>query len=335
MRTQFLGKNIWSQLDRLAAVANKTLAVAYVSNIGKSHFSKGDTIITNATPEAIRSGQTSATLLRDVAIAGANVYSLPILHAKILLTNRAVIVGSANISKSSRNLKEAGIITSDPKILLDSRRYVESLKRQAKRLSIPDLSLLAKIPVNRKFAQGTKAGNPKPSLLEAIQSNSYLLNDVALFWYCLGPQLPTKVIQEHARRRRIPLPSADRWEWYESPFSMKALRSAKRQLLDRPLVAWEADMNEDKTAPIRFKSHCNIAVNCIDVFKLKNRLIQIVGKTSVRTPLDLRSGRRDLARFLTLGLKKDRKVAAAIASDPVGIITTRQLRRIYKLGTTP
>lgn len=333
MRTQFLGNDVWNQLDRLAVVANKTLAVAYVTDAGAFRFSKGDTVIANATAKAIRSGQTSAALLRDAAVAGANIYSHSNLHAKIVLTPRVVIIGSANISTSSRRLNEAAVISSDPKVLQDTRRYVEILRRQAKRLLVPDLDRLAKLPVVREYAYGKKSGYPKPSLLEAIRANSHLLDDVAFLWYCIGRQLPRRIVQEYARRRGIPLPSGGRWEWYESPFSAKGLEAIRQHQLDCPLVAWETDMNKDKSTPTRFKSHNGIAVNCIDAFKLKNRLIQVVGTNSFRTPFRLRSERRELARILTVGLNKDLRLLGAIASHPAGILTRQQLRRLYELGT--
>jgi hypothetical protein len=80
MRTQFLGNDVWQQLDRLGRDSPKTIAVAYVSDATNFRFAKGDHIITNASPDAIMSAQTSASLLLKAASAGARVYSLKDLH---------------------------------------------------------------------------------------------------------------------------------------------------------------------------------------------------------------------------------------------------------------
>jgi hypothetical protein len=63
----------------------KTAVVAYVSSDAIVPFGAGDTLVTDATDEAIGSGQTRARVLRDALARGAEIYSCPNLHAKVIL----------------------------------------------------------------------------------------------------------------------------------------------------------------------------------------------------------------------------------------------------------
>lgn len=332
MHTRFLGDDLWHQIARFGHDNPKILAVAYVSDARNFRFSKGDEIITNASPEAIMSAQTSASLLLNAAIAGARVYALKDLHAKVLLTSKAALIGSANLSGSSRNLKEAAVITTDPRIVVMVRRYLQSLRRQAKYLTLDELKRLAKLPVIRAPRIASKTAPPKPSLLSALRSDSKSLDDLGFIWYCTGGELTTKTVRKHASRRDIPLPSGARWEWYESIFHTGAIKLARKHFLNRPVASWEVELNKDKSGLTRFKPHDSYAAPFIDAFRLDDYLVEIVGTTPFRTSIDLRRDRRALARILTAGLKRNPNLCRAINAHPLGIITSRQLRRLYELG---
>jgi hypothetical protein len=74
----------------------------------------GDMLVTDASPRAIRSGQTDAKLLRKLHHMGVVIYSREGLHSKVALFGNHVIVDSANMSGS--NLIEASVITDNPVI---------------------------------------------------------------------------------------------------------------------------------------------------------------------------------------------------------------------------
>lgn len=71
------------------------------------------------TPKHLQSG------IEKLFKRGVIVYSRPCLHAKMLIAGQTLVVGSANISKHSRDtLDEAAILTKDPVALFPS--YPES-----------------------------------------------------------------------------------------------------------------------------------------------------------------------------------------------------------------
>ena len=61
---RFLADNLWDEIGRLARKRSKKFAaVAYVTSEVKVRFLRSDTLIVNASDNAIRTGQTSAHLL--------------------------------------------------------------------------------------------------------------------------------------------------------------------------------------------------------------------------------------------------------------------------------
>ena len=332
MRTRLLGSDVWQMLDSFGRRGKKILAVAYVSDARGFRFSKGDEIITDASRKAIASGQTSARVLLDAGRNGVRVFSLDNLHAKIFLASRVVIVGSTNLSASSRKLNEAAIVTSAPLVIAGTRRYLQFLRKQAKYLSIEKLEHLTKIAVDRRTWHQVKSEPPKPSLLDAIRRNSRSLDDVAFSWYYEGAALPKKSVRQHAVRDGIPLPSDGRWDWYESEFSLKALGAVRKQFSSRPLLAWRGIPGHERNDPVRFRAHQTYAVKFIGACRVKDRLVQIFDTTPQRTPFNLQSKRRDLARILSAGLNADRGLRRKIGSDLTGTMSTWQVRQLYKLG---
>src|SRR5262249_8035371 len=131
-KNHFVGDDLWNRLEHLARRSPKTAAVAYVSD-STIRFGKGDVLITDASRRAIQTGQTSATALVVAQKRGAAVYSLPRLHAKLLLTGAAAFIGSSNLSHSSRQLLEAGIITTDRGLRSRVRQYLNRLQKLAGR----------------------------------------------------------------------------------------------------------------------------------------------------------------------------------------------------------
>ena len=56
---------------------------------------------------------------------GVKIYTLQGLHAKIYVFDNNVVIGSANISSRSENiLTEAALLTSDSKVIRESRAFI-------------------------------------------------------------------------------------------------------------------------------------------------------------------------------------------------------------------
>lgn len=86
--------------------------IAYVTDPSLP-LSKGDILFCDASVERIASGSTTASALKSYFDRGVLIYSNQYLHAKFLVSDNYALVGSANFSKNSKNLREAALVTSD------------------------------------------------------------------------------------------------------------------------------------------------------------------------------------------------------------------------------
>ncbi len=134
--------NLWKIIKHLAKKRNaKRAAVAYVTSDEHVKFGDGDMLVTDASDIAIKSGQTAAAVLARAFKRGAELFSLPGLHSKVLLLGGAAIIGSVNLSISSeKDLIEAAWVTNHPTAVSMAISLVESLAEKA-------------IPVDEGFLQ--------------------------------------------------------------------------------------------------------------------------------------------------------------------------------------
>lgn len=59
--------------------------------------------------------------------AGVRVLSSPNLHAKVIVTDRRAVIGSANASHNSTVADEAVIITDDPDLIAAARTFIDKM----------------------------------------------------------------------------------------------------------------------------------------------------------------------------------------------------------------
>src|ERR1044072_5576617 len=101
---KIITNKVWTQVTRLLDKReNKIAAIAYVSKGTPLSFGDGDVLVCDASDQAIKTGETDAAILKRFLIDGAELYSCPNLHAKILISGDSVVIGSANLSASSEN----------------------------------------------------------------------------------------------------------------------------------------------------------------------------------------------------------------------------------------
>jgi phosphatidylserine/phosphatidylglycerophosphate/cardiolipin synthase-like enzyme len=156
---KILTDNIWQQISHLTQKAKRKIAaLAYVSSPSYLSFRKGDLLICDASDQAIRSGETSATVLEQFFKAGAEIYSCPCLHAKALIFDRTALIGSCNLSQSSAEvLRELALLTSDTSTRSQILAYIHSIKDSSLPVDEAFLKRILKIPVSkRKGLQRTK-----------------------------------------------------------------------------------------------------------------------------------------------------------------------------------
>jgi hypothetical protein len=156
---RIVAEGLWDEIRRLAKRAGrKFAAVAYVTSDTHVKFGAGDTLVTDASNKAIKTGQTSAKLLRAAHDRGAYLYSYPGLHAKVYAFDRAVVVGSSNLSSSSEDLLEAAAITEGARAVASVISFVESLTHKAKRIDRKFLDRVDRLPVRPGWKPSKKAG---------------------------------------------------------------------------------------------------------------------------------------------------------------------------------
>jgi hypothetical protein len=73
---ELLSSGLWQRLRKLPKRANKKFAaIAYVTDDTKIAFGKDDVLITDASDEAVKSGQTSAAVLKAALNRKAQIVS--------------------------------------------------------------------------------------------------------------------------------------------------------------------------------------------------------------------------------------------------------------------
>lgn len=151
---QLLSDNLWLKISRLSKSSLKRAAISYVSSAKYLKFGDGDLLICDASNEAIRAAHTDAKVLKRAFDRGAEIYSYPGLHAKVILLNDQAIIGSANVSRSSaENLVEAALLTDSPAVVTKVQSFVQELKSNSSLLTDRSLSRLLKIEVVRRGRQ--------------------------------------------------------------------------------------------------------------------------------------------------------------------------------------
>ena len=141
--------NLWHQIKRFSKAADhREAAVAFVSTDEGVTFRQGDMLVVDASDEAVHLRQTSATVLASAVKAGARVFSVKGLHAKVMVFDRVAIVGSANISGSSQeNLIEAGVVTDHPETLSVARSFIRQLCATGEKVDRKFIKRISAIPL--------------------------------------------------------------------------------------------------------------------------------------------------------------------------------------------
>ncbi len=132
---KFLSEDLWPSIRRLAdEPGRKYVAVPYVSveAAKRLRLKKGDVLVTRFDDENIKNGRVSPAEILKYLRREVEVHHWDSLHAKVYVSNRRAIVGSANVSASSEErLTEAGVVSTDRKFVATARRFVEGLRGQA------------------------------------------------------------------------------------------------------------------------------------------------------------------------------------------------------------
>ncbi len=168
-----LSSGLWPRLRKLATTAHrKWAAVAYVTDDRYLEFGKGDVLITDASDEAIQSGQTSAAVLKAALQRKAQIVSISGLHSKVYLFDNHAVIGSANLSKESEKRLEVALLTDQPTVVSAVRLLIEQLKSAGYAVDEPFISRISSLPVTKRTSAPTGSGR---SLVKDIAPRSWLV----------------------------------------------------------------------------------------------------------------------------------------------------------------
>jgi len=173
--SELISDNLWPTLRKLAARSStKRAAVSYVTTDAFIKFGDGDVLVTDASDSCISSGQTSAKLLANAHKRGAELYSLPGLHAKVLLLDGTAVIGSANLSETSANDRiEAAWVTKSPDAVGMATSLIQQLVTQAHPIDEKFIARISRIKVKRNgWAQGAKR---KPNRIKVGKHRTWVI----------------------------------------------------------------------------------------------------------------------------------------------------------------
>lgn len=156
---QFLTGNIWKKAGKLIAKKQKNFfCIAYVTT-ATLELNQGDILICDASKFSIKFGETSAKTLDYYFKRGVKIYSRQNVHAKLLLTKNFLLIGSANLSKSSaETLIESAVVTNSGILLSQAKAFLHNLKEESLLLGRKEIDALLEIKVvKRPFRPAIKS----------------------------------------------------------------------------------------------------------------------------------------------------------------------------------
>lgn len=126
--TLLSNKTLWHTIaTRIRAASRVDAAIAYFGQNGAKllPLRAGDRLVVDMSPATVRAGGTDPREVEKLIRRGVAVFTRRNLHAKILVADRSVICGSANVSRHSQEvLDEAALLTSDPSALRRAREFI-------------------------------------------------------------------------------------------------------------------------------------------------------------------------------------------------------------------
>jgi hypothetical protein len=160
-------------LRKLAKRAHKkAAAVAYVTDDRHVIFEKGDILVTDASDEAIKSGQTSAALLKAAFKRKAQIVSISGLHSKVYVFDNYAVIGSANLSKESERRTEAALLTDQPTVVSATRLLIDTFKRDGEIVDEAFISRISKLPVTKRTPV---PGSSKRKVMDDPETRTWLV----------------------------------------------------------------------------------------------------------------------------------------------------------------
>jgi len=126
-----INDDIWGAIPKIIKASKHTdVAVAYLGTDGSTllPLKKGDRLVVDMSIATVKSGITNPHEIEKLIKRGVQVFTRSNLHAKIIATDKEVLIGSANVSKNSHDvLEEAAILTDDKVSLQRAKKYINQI----------------------------------------------------------------------------------------------------------------------------------------------------------------------------------------------------------------
>lgn len=126
-----INEDIWATIPRIIKSSKHTDAVvAYFGTDGSKllPLKKGDRLVVDMSLSTVKAGATNPHEIEKLLKRGIQVFSRRNLHAKIIITDKQILAGSANVSKNSRDiLDEAAILTDDTITLQRAKKFINRI----------------------------------------------------------------------------------------------------------------------------------------------------------------------------------------------------------------
>jgi hypothetical protein len=333
---RFLAEDLWTVIERMGNRGGpRRIAVAFVSCDDRFRLQPGDMAIVNASDDAIRAGQTSAAVL-DAARAGGvkQLYSNARLHAKVIITSKEVLVGSANLSQNSPSLVEAAVVSADVALHSAAVTWWDRILEESVRIDDEFLKRIKQIPVERHG--GGRSG--KPTLSDALAGNVPVLKDYLYGWYEESGEVSRRVVVTEARKKGLlPARTPSRsWGWYEWKYEPGLLERIRSDCQGKPGIDSRAVINAEGEI-IRFTSVEPKTWSFIGAIRVTGRRYDAIIMVTLRqaAPGLRLSGphwRSELAKRLTRGLERYPGLNRRISNRATCLIELGELLDLYRAG---
>lgn len=175
--TELLVEPLWNRLrSEAAASRSRRFAVAYVTDHQALHMTRGDTLVVDASDEAIASGKTSAISIEALFEQGITLFSLANLHAKVYVFDSCAVVGSPNLSKNSQaKLHEAAVLSSDQALVSQAAAQVSIFASCGEAVDTDFVERIKGIEVAQSISPGFPKSQASPTLPAETVVNLYRL----------------------------------------------------------------------------------------------------------------------------------------------------------------
>jgi len=175
--TFLINDDLWETLSKTIKSARKIeAAIAYLGTNGAKllPLRRGHRLVVDMSLASVKAGNTNPYEVEKLIRRGVKAFTRRDLHAKVIIADNMVLVGSANVSMNSKNtLDEAAVLTKDLSVARRAHEFIERICSEPVRPEyLAECKKAYKPP--RKLAGRTKPSGSKNA--RATHAKLWLVN---------------------------------------------------------------------------------------------------------------------------------------------------------------